>query len=287
VEGVRVNDPSVGEPKQIQTPRAWEKEKNRMKIDEMTTTQVRASTGIAKWLPIAALAAGLCGAILTASANDRVIVPPGQWPYGPDPANWPAGIGPGYPIYAQFGRDPVNGALVILHDEDWAVIPFYRDPACVPADFNLVELVDVPRCWDCPLRVAAFEIWPVGFLAAPQPIVVRSWGPAGGYDFVALYIVRFKELLDATDDGVLTIGELQALSSAKLGRATFFEEVNGLGFLTEDGQYTSSRYELRASGTLAEDASKTFSVHITAGGRVGKSAKASPDLVQAEVSFGK
>jgi len=26
-----VNDPSVGEPKQIQTPRAWNKEKNRMK----------------------------------------------------------------------------------------------------------------------------------------------------------------------------------------------------------------------------------------------------------------
>jgi len=31
MEGVRVNDPSVGEPKQIQTPCAWNKEKNRMK----------------------------------------------------------------------------------------------------------------------------------------------------------------------------------------------------------------------------------------------------------------
>ena len=31
MEGVRVNDPSVGEPKQIQTPCAWKKEKKRMK----------------------------------------------------------------------------------------------------------------------------------------------------------------------------------------------------------------------------------------------------------------
>ena len=31
MEGVRVSDASVGEPKQIQTPRAWYKEKNRMK----------------------------------------------------------------------------------------------------------------------------------------------------------------------------------------------------------------------------------------------------------------
>ena len=32
----------------------------------------------------------------------------------------------------------------ITHNDEWAVIPFYRPTSCVPADFNLITLVDYP-----------------------------------------------------------------------------------------------------------------------------------------------
>jgi len=202
------------------------------------------------------------------------------------------GEAPGIPAYAQFGFDPIAGAKFILHDEQWAAIPFYRGPDCVPEDFNLVDVLDFTpdpdyglRVFGCPLTVAGFEIWPAHG-PDTQPISSVLGGPVQGYPFVAVYLVRYDELLAAMGDGVLTIAELDALPSLRIGHATFFQEVNGLGHLTEDGQYTSYHYELRAGGAL-EDASDTFSVHFTTGGRFGKSGKAIPNLVRAEIRFGR
>lgn len=191
------------------------------------------------------------------------------------------------PFYAMFGYDPMIGDWWILHDEEWAAIPFYRSPAGVPPDFNLVSQYDVPRCFDCPLTIAGFEIWSVFDPTTQVPVSAHFSGPAQGYPFVAIYLVKYDELLTAVGDGELTIGELDALPSLKIGQATFFEEINGIGHLTAEGKYTSYHYELRASGTLAEEESKTFSVHFTTGGRVGKAAKAYPDFARAEVRFGK
>jgi len=194
---------------------------------------------------------------------------------------------PGIPAYAQFGFDPIAGGYFILHDEEWAAIPFYRDPDCVPEDFNLIQMADVPGVFDCPLTVAGFEIWSVYDPATQVPVSSVLRGPVQGYPFVAVYLVKYDELLAAINDGILTIGELEALPSLEIGHATFFHEINGIGHLTEDGQYTTYHYELRAAGTLAEDASKTFSVHFTTGGRFGKSGKAYPNLVRAEIRFGR
>jgi len=79
------------------------------------------------------------------------------------------------PAYAQIGSDPVIGDF-ILHDEKWAAIPFYRGPACVPEDFNLLTFFDAPRVFECPLTVAGFEIWP-GHGPATQPISSVLGGP--------------------------------------------------------------------------------------------------------------
>ena len=203
------------------------------------------------------------------------------------------GESPGIPAYAQFGFDPLVGDFFILQDEEWAAIPFYRGPDCVPADFNLINVVDFTpdpdfglSVFGCPLTVAGFEVWPAHG-PATQPMSSNLKGPVQEYPFVAVYLVKYDELLAAMTDGVLTIGELDALPSLEIGQATFFQEINGLGHLTEDGQYTNCHYELRAAGTLAEDASKTFSVHFTTGGRFGKSGKAIPNLVRAEIRFGR
>lgn len=47
------------------------------------------------------------------------------------------------PFYARVSRDSSLGlSQEIHHDDQWAAIPFYRDPACIPADFNLLQMVD-------------------------------------------------------------------------------------------------------------------------------------------------
>ncbi len=227
---------------------------------------------------MATFALSVCCTIQSSLAAVRVTVP---------------GEVPGIPVYAQFAYDPIIGDLFILHDEKWTAIPFYRGPDCVPPDFNLIDGADFTpdpdyglRVFGCPLTVAGFEVWPVYDPATTAPLSTVLMGPVQPYPFVAVYLVNNDELLAAVADGLLTIGELEALPSLKIGHATFFQEINGSGHLTEDGQYTSLHYELTASGTLAEDASKTFSVHFTAGGRVAKAPNAYPDLVQAEIRFG-
>jgi hypothetical protein len=42
------------------------------------------------------------------------------------------------PFYARFGMED------IYHDEEWAVIVFYRPPNCVPEDFNMLRFFDCP-----------------------------------------------------------------------------------------------------------------------------------------------
>ncbi len=44
-----------------------------------------------------------------------------------------------------------------IHNEEWAAIVFYGDPACVPGGFNLLEFYDVPAAFGCPLTVTGFE----------------------------------------------------------------------------------------------------------------------------------
>jgi hypothetical protein len=267
VEGVRVDESSNNTVNQARRTTPGIEKNNLMQIDETTSSQNHGSSGIRSWVAAAALALGIACATESAYANDRLEIP---------------GDDPGIPAYAQFGIDPVNGAYFILHDDRWAVIPFYREPDCVPKDFNLVEFLDVPACFSCPLTVAGFSLLdPAG-----MPLFGRSSGPAEGHPFVTIYMVKFDELLAAIADDTLTIVGLQALPSLMIGHADFFEEVIGLGHMTDDGQYTSCHYELTARGTLENNAG-TFSIHFTTGGRAGKSAKAYPNLIVAEVRFGK
>jgi len=43
------------------------------------------------------------------------------------------------PIYANFNRE------FMPHTEEWAVVIFYRNTDCVPADFNLLDFIDPRR----------------------------------------------------------------------------------------------------------------------------------------------
>jgi hypothetical protein len=126
----------------------------------------------------------------------------------------PAGAGP---FYARIERN-VAGDPLVPHDEEWAVVPFYRQPECVRPDFNLLDLFDIPACFGCQDTVAGFEIWRTGPGLDPVPIQVVSFGMAG----MPIWLAPWDELQVAMADDVLTIDELEAI--AVKGQATFFKE---------------------------------------------------------------
>lgn len=167
------------------------------------------------------------------------------------------------PFYARLSQNPSLGAFdqEILHDGQWAAIPFYRDPACIPADFNLLEFVDgTPdpvyglRPFGCALAVEGFELWKNGPGLDTAPIHSRL----RGLDAVEIWFVSWPALSAEVEDGQLTIGELSSMTSLRRGTATLFSEtlhpagpsnahnisLEALGY-TEDG----ARFLLHAAAT--------------------------------------
>ncbi len=119
------------------------------------------------------------------------------------------------PYYARIARDE------IFHTDDWAVIVFYRPPSCIPADFNLLELFDVPRAFSCgPATIEGFTIWKNGPDKDPAPLQGRFHGKGE----VPVWFVRWSELESAIADEVLTIGELTGLPSRIVGTASHYQE---------------------------------------------------------------
>ncbi len=185
MEGVHVDETSA-KPMQLIRPRAWQK---------TTINYMKKPMLIALLL---LFNAALSTSIVQAAV--RVEVGPGL----------PGGV----PVYARTD--------FFLHDEEWAAIPFYRSPECVPEDFNLLNFFDVPGVFACPLTVAGFEIWENG----PPPIdPAPIFSNLRGLGAVPVYFVSWPELQAAIADGELTMSELESLDSLQIGYASFFEEL--------------------------------------------------------------
>jgi hypothetical protein len=118
------------------------------------------------------------------------------------------------PFYARIGGE-------VYHDGAWAAIPFYRPPACIPADFNLLDFFDVPRVFGCgPQTVQTSTIWRNGPGIDAAPIMAKSRGLGA----VPVWFVSLPQLQAAMADGELTIGELAGLPSRLVGTASFYTE---------------------------------------------------------------
>ncbi len=175
----------------------------------------------------------LCLSAVTLFANVLV-------PFGPD-------SGGGIPAYAPLIQRLANGDVVVPNDGEWAAITFYRDPACVPPDFDLLNLFD-PRALGCTLTVEGFEIWRngpgTGDLGPIQSI-------SHGLGAVPIWFVKLSDLEAAISDGSLTVGELEGLSTLRKGSAIFFKatqhpldvanvthiEISARGVLRDGGQF--------------------------------------------------
>ncbi len=125
------------------------------------------------------------------------------------------------PFYARIERGQY------LNNGRWVSIVFYRDPACVPEDFNLLDILDYPDgvdngAFDCqPPTTDNVSIWKNGPEVDPAPLraIFRGLGA------VPIWFVKLDELEAAVADDVLTIGELEAMPSLMVGSARFYHEI--------------------------------------------------------------
>jgi hypothetical protein len=155
---------------------------------------------------------------------------------------------PGPPFDARI--DPIG----VIQDGTWAAIVFYRSPNCVPATFNLLDFFDAPRAFDCPLTVRGFLIWKNG----PPPVdsaPIQSHITGAGA--VPIWFVQWSELQSALMDNVITVPELWAMKSLRVGSASFFHES-----LRPIGGGKRSSLQIVAQGMLQDG--KSFQVEATA-----------------------
>jgi hypothetical protein len=150
---------------------------------------------------------------------------------------------PGGPVYARVER-PFR-----IHTSQLAAVVFYRDPACVPETFNLLDNVDLEgfpgpsaRAFKCPGTVSGFGIWTTYPMPGP-PNQVFDLGTGA----VPVWFVAWSELEAALADDKLTIGELRSMQSLQIGHAIHFE---GTSQLTPQAQLMTIR--ISASGDLLD-----------------------------------
>jgi hypothetical protein len=176
----------------------------------------------------------------------------------------------GVPAYARIDLITSDGYRV-PNDGQWAAIVFYRDPACVPADFDLGGFFHFPGpfgpgAFACQLLTVGYELWTTGpqHLGgsddAPQYIFSRNAVPNMPVWFAAWS--ELSELLDAAETAGLLMSDLEALTSLVKGQAWSFEEE-----LYPHGGATVPAIRFRAEGRLKTGAG--FSVKFHAQDAVG------------------
>ena len=151
------------------------------------------------------------------------------------------------PFYARLERGG------ILHTDDWAGIVFYRPPACIPEDFNLLDFFDIPRVFDCnPPTTEGIGIWEHGPGIDAAPLLVELHGLGA----VPVWFVRWPALQAAVADDTLTIGELASLQPL-VGSATAYNET-----LRPTGVVKVTSFELNALGWLVDGRSFQFEATV-------------------------
>jgi hypothetical protein len=143
-------------------------------------------------------------------------------------------------------------ARIVTGTGEWTPVIFYRPADCIPESFNLLSFFDPPRAFACgPMTVDGFAIWETGPGLDPAPMQARLRGLGA----VPIWFVRTVDYLAAGEDGVLTIGELEALDPL-MGHARLFSQVQHPFPPVEN-----SLLVINATGTLQDG--RPFRLHVT------------------------
>lgn len=168
-------------------------------------------------------------------------------------------VSPGIPAYARLellipGSDVPN-------DENWAAIVFYRNPDCVPSDFDLGQFFHPPGpdglgAFACPLLIEGHELWENGPEVDLAPIYVRSRNATPN---LPIWFVEWSDLKPLLDSGQVFIGEIKDLPSLLLGNARWFEEA-----LYPNGAAADPALTMKAVGRLENGSQFQLSWHFQA-----------------------
>lgn len=112
---------------------------------------------------------------------------------------------PGPPFYARLG-------LQEFHAGDWLVVVFYREPSCVPRDFDLTDTYDFPGdegpgAFACEATVSGHTLTEPDAPATRFPWVALLEGTGA----VPVWIVPWGDYQDLVADGPVTVDALSAL----------------------------------------------------------------------------
>ena len=126
-------------------------------------------------------------------------------------ANTRTGEGGDLPFYARIESGE------IFHDDEWAVIIFYRPPECVPDEFDLLDFYDWNAFGCAPYTTDGFIIWEGEPGGTPIQIKLHGLGA------VPVWFVNWPDLEEEVDDGELLMSELEAMEKL-VGSAAFYTE---------------------------------------------------------------
>lgn len=160
----------------------------------------------------------------------------------------------GPPFYARFGEGETFG------NADWVAIVFYRSPDCIPAEFNLNAFFDFPGdsgpgAFGCqPPTTNVVEYWPGEPGNGPAPAVSEMTGRGA----VPVWFFSRADIDAAKADGVVTIGELAALESRRVGSAGTYTEL-----LHPSQSNAQGLIQFRAEGALEDG--ENFLVDVSYG----------------------
>ena len=151
------------------------------------------------------------------------------------------------PFYARINLD--DTLTEIYHDDTWAAIVFYYDPAKVPDASNLLTF-DFRGTTD-----GSFDMTMSGFLLWDPEAGAPSQMNLHGNGAVPVWFVSWPALQTAVADRILTMPELEALEPLEGTATEYSEEVHpyahialkAQGRLDEDGR----RFQFHAEGMVS------------------------------------
>ncbi len=130
--------------------------------------------------------------------------------------HWPSADDPGMPFYARVELLPPY----VFNDGEWAAIIFYREPSCVPANFNLIQFFDVPGAFFCPHTVQGHSLWDGSNMMVPPKIINITELASVPVWFVPWEAVQSE----ANAGGVITRASLEATPGLIKGYASHYKE---------------------------------------------------------------
>lgn len=152
---------------------------------------------------------------------------------------------PGPPFYARIAEISTKERL-FMESGNTVIIPMMRNVECINPEFNLLQLFDVPAAFGCELTVYGKGLIEPDAPPTAFPIIAYLQS-----ENMPMWFVEKGPLLNAMQDGILTLGELQSLNPKK-GVASWYIEYNKPRSVENHLLVIESRGSIPATGETFE-----------------------------------